>query len=153
MCVALTVLSACDADPHALRPSRVATPQFDGEYALIPEQSFADLRAWVAAEPDAERRKGRGVLLGLALDLHDNLTIRRGVLRSGAVLVQEFSLKSARLDGDTLTGVAVWHEDIEDPGDASDIGIRLTRRGDLLELVLIGEDGGSEDIISYRRVK
>ena len=56
------------------------------------------------------------------------------MIRSGTRPVQEFSLTEATAEGDTLRGKAVWHEDVGDPGDSSEVLVMLRLTGESLEL-------------------
>lgn len=149
----------------AAGPSSVDTGPFDGRYRLVADESFMSFREELAkAEAEAEKLESSGntpdaslmtKIAGLRFLLRsyeeqfDNFTVRRGVIRSGLMLMTEFSLIRATIEGNTLDGVAVWHEDVFDPGDSHKERIRLTLIGDRLEFV-IGESEEAERVILER---
>lgn len=137
--VALAAIVACTPAGEVAVPSSVDTSAFDGEYQLLPDENFKEFRAHIGTEPDALKRANLERLLGTMTAQYETLEIRRGVIHAGSFLVQEFSLQSGEVDGDSLRGRAVWHEDVGDPGDASEVVVRLRRDGDRLEFS-IGED-------------
>lgn len=123
--LAVAGLVACARD--ALVPSPVETPDLDGAYALVLEESFRSTRRQLSAEvDDARRRQGEELLRRLA-DGYADFRIGHGVIRSGTLPVQEFSLQEARVEGDTLRGRAIWHEDAGDPGDSREVELILRR--------------------------
>jgi hypothetical protein len=73
------------------------------------------------------------------------------MIRSGTRLVQEFSLTEATVEGDTLRGKAVWHEDVGDPGDSSEVLVRLRLKGESLEFSMLNEQGEPDDVVVLAR--
>lgn len=146
-------------DRGALVPSSVDTASFDGQYRLVPEESYlitrrllADAKAKAKALESTGKSPGADLnatisdlrsLLRYQEEQMENFTIDRGVIRSGRVLVMELSLIRATIKDNTLDGVAVWHEDIHDPGDSHNERIRLKLIGERLEFT-IGETEGAE---------
>jgi hypothetical protein len=59
----------------------------------------------------------------------------------------------ATIKGGTLRGRAIWHEDIHDPGDGSEIDLTFKLVGDSLEFYLGDEEISSKDSIVLRRVR
>lgn len=157
----------CGREGEVLRSSLVNTTAFDGRYRLVAEESFPRYRDELAAleKKDAERKErgepedpklqSRIALLQSGLDGYvvrwSDLTIERGVIRAGTGPVQEFSLKRATIDGGRLVGVALWHEDVQDPGDCVDEPLRLELRGTRLEFVLGDEGTGFDQPAVYER--
>jgi len=118
---------------------------------LIEDRSFSKMREKVLAEQDPARRMNAEKLMGWQTDQFKNFAIEHGVIRSGVGLIQEFSLRSARVEGSTLTGRALWHEDIHDPGDASEESISLKLEGDVLEFAHLDDQGAPLDPVYLRR--
>lgn len=129
----LLFLSACSTQEGAAVPSPIATAAFDGEYSLVTEENFLGFGDRLAAESDPVRRENLEKLFGLMQQQYERLTIRRGVIHIGTVLVQEFSLQSAEIEGKSLRGKALWHEDMHDPGDMAEVHVSLRLEGDRLE--------------------
>ena len=152
--VALTLCSlCCGRAGDALVASKVDTAALDGRYELLTEQSFTSLRKQVAGESDPQRKEaGLGLISFLAANWAD-LRIANGVLRCGRVVVQEFSLVDASKTGEGVTGTAIWHEDVQDPGDSSRVALALRRSGDRLELQVGEVDGRAGDTFVYKRAQ
>lgn len=152
--VALMLCSlGCVRAGDALVASKVDTAALDGSYELLAEQSFTTLRKQVAGEPDPQRKQaGLGVISFLAANWA-NLRIAHGVLRCGRVVVQEFSLVDASTTGESVTGTAIWHEDVQDPGDSSRVQLALRRSGERLELQVGAVDGQAGDTFVYKRAQ
>jgi hypothetical protein len=152
----------------AVRPSRVDTSPFDGKYRLIPGESFMQSRAELAAaeKEAAEKRESDAPesarlaakvanlrsILRTREEQYANFTIERGVIRSGATLVQEFSLNHAKTQDGKLVGVALWHEDVEDPGDCVDEPIQFALRGTRLEFIQGDEKTGFDQLVVLERL-
>jgi hypothetical protein len=130
------VFFACSNDSDALIASKIDTTPFDGEYKLLAESSFNYLREKLKNTNDEALRGNLEYLLRRQEEQYANFTIKKGIIRSGTRLVQEFSLTSASIEGDILRGKAVWHEDIYDPGDCQEVPIYLKRSGNLLEFAI-----------------
>jgi hypothetical protein len=135
----------------ALVPSRVDTAAFDGRYALLAEPSFAALRDKARTEQDPKRRLTLETLLQWQAEQYGDFRIHRGVIRSGTRLVQEFSLTHADVQGNTLRGKALWHEDVGDPGDATEVPVSLRLQGDTLEFAMQGDDGQPGDTVYLKK--
>ena len=154
-------------DSGSLVSSIVNTERFDGHYRLVADESFKDFRdELAAAESAAKLLKSSGKPLGADLkakiagirfllqsyeEQMESFTVRRGVIRCGRVLVMELSLIRATIEGDTLEGTALLHEDIHDPGDCQEVSIRLKLTDDRLEFAFgDAEEGASEPVILER---
>jgi len=144
---------ACKGPGAELVPSSVDTSAFDGDYTLKPESSFRSIRQKVESEKDVERRKQGESLLQMFAEQYANFRIRNGVIRSGTRLVQEFSLLDAKVEGNTLRGKALWHEDVADPGDSSEVHVMLRLNGNMLEFAVLDKPGQSSDrpVVLVRR--
>ncbi|GJM25448.1 MAG: hypothetical protein DHS20C16_18630 [Phycisphaerae bacterium] len=148
--------------------SSIDTAQFDGRYRLVPEESFQTYRNQLAdAEANLAKQIAEGKphdrqlalsiqdlkdLIQSASEQHSGFIIHDGVIHSGTLLVQEFSLRRAEIVGDTLTGSARWHEDVLDPGDVHDIEVRLILKGDRLEFSLGAKGEGFGEAVVLERV-
>jgi hypothetical protein len=132
----LLVFFACSNDSDALIASKIDTTPFDGDYKLLAESSFNYLREKLKNTNDEALRGNLEYLLRSQEEQYANFTIKKGIIRSGTRLVQEFSLTSASIEGDILKGKAVWHEDIYDPGDCQEVPIYLKLSGNLLEFAI-----------------
>ena len=64
---------------------------------------------------------------------------------------QEFRIASGTINGNVLVGRAVWHEDVNDPGDCCVVGVRLLLEGDVLEFSYFMEGDAAGDAIFLRR--
>lgn len=131
--------------------SNVDTSKFDGAYTLDRQASFARFSRSAQAEADPTRRQQGEAVRQMMLDRFEDLRVRAGVIQAGKGLVQEFSLVEATLEGDTLRGQAVWHEDIGDPGDSSEIGIKLRLTGSTLEFATFESPGQPDDLLVYNK--
>ena len=121
----------CDA----LFSPPIATPAYDGEYVLDAEQSFGGLDGQGGPNADS------AALVNMLAERYDDFTVDHGVIRSGKGLRQEFRIVSGDMVGDTLVGRAVWHEDVDDPGDCCVVNVCLRLTGDVLELWFFDEGG------------
>jgi tetratricopeptide (TPR) repeat protein len=81
-----------------------------------------------------------------------NFEIMPDRIQFDSILRNEFCLtKVFKRTADSLSAEAVWHEDIQDPGDASLVGLRLERVGDSVTLTFWdAEDGPSSSAVGYR---
>jgi hypothetical protein len=149
VCAALAV--ACKGPEAALVPSKMDTAAFDGDYTLKPEASFPSLRRRVEGEKDTMRRKLGESMVKLMVDQYANFRIRRGVIRSGTRVVQEFSLLDGKVEGNLLRGKALWHEDVADPGDSSEVPVALRLSGNELEFAVLDDQGRSVDPVMLVR--
>lgn len=166
--VALVVLTLRRSPDGALVGSTVDTSAFDGRYRLIADESFATWRAQLSAaqkqldedpaagtppEADATAKiADLRALIQYRESAYTGFSIRKGVIRSGSLPIQEFSLLEAKTTGDELVGVALWHEDVDDPGDAARQPIRLKLTGDRLEFIIGDESDGFEDPVILERL-
>lgn len=146
----LAGFNACRGEDALVR-SNVDTAAFDGEYALDAEASFVNARRANEAVADAARRAQGVAVLAMLAERYANFRVRDGVIRSGTKLVQEFSLKEARIEVGILRGKAVWHEDVGDPGDMSDVAVMLRLEGDVLEFSMMNEAGEPDEIVKLRK--
>ncbi len=150
----LVALVGCRAGSgEAVVPSLVETGDFDGRYELEVEESFGPLRQQVEAEPDPQRRANGEKLLKWLAENWSALHVNHGIVRSGRVVIQEFSFVSATRSGDSISGTAIWHEDVKDPGDLSRVELELRRTGNRLELRLGGRGSEAGGTYIYERVK
>jgi hypothetical protein len=102
-------------------------------------------------EADPARRRETEMLLQAMADQYANFRIRHGVIRSGTRPVQEFSLTEATIDGGTLRGKAVWHEDVGDPGDSSEVAVMLRLTDESLEFSVLDGQGEPDDRVVFNR--
>lgn len=161
------LVTQCGREHEVLRASTVDTRAFDGHYRLVPEASFVDAQEEIRAverelsrrqalgEPASDELGSRMALLRANLDRRiarwSDLVIERGVLRAGRGPVQEFSLVRAAIAEGRLNGTALWHEDVQDPGDCADVPLRLELRGARLSFALGDERSGFESAAEYER--
>ena len=91
-------------------------------------------------------------MLQLMVGQYANFRIEKGVIRSGAQVVQEFSLLDATVEGNLLRGKALWHEDVADRGDSSEVHVMLRLSGNEVEFTVLDEQGQSADpVVLVRR--
>jgi len=132
------------ASPHVRQPYNVgfidfarcgtqSTADFAGKYEVLNEPG--------QQQPARDRENA----------LH-NFEIMPDRIQFGAVLRNEFCLtKVFERTADSLHAEAIGHEDIQDPGDASLVGLRLERSGDTVKLTFWdAEDGPSSSTVGYR---
>ncbi len=102
------------------------TGDFVGKYVVEVERAPGTGEPSPTASPrerDARARLYRGQ--------YDNFEVQRDRIRCGTETVAEFCLtRTIERTPDALRAEAVWHEDVDDPGDASVVEIRLERQGD-----------------------
>jgi len=137
----LLLPTACTAGTGPLVPSSVDTAVFDGCYRLDPQASFAPLYHQMEASQEVEEVALLEDILAFEIDQYQDFTIEGGVIRSGGSLRQEFSLASAEVEEGTLQGKAVWHEDVGDPGDASEVLVALRLEGERLRFYVYENPG------------
>jgi hypothetical protein len=121
--------------------------QFDGAYVLD-DETFSE----AAGEDEESASAG----LNLASRLFSPLRINRNVIRYGKLIEGEFRLTSAEVDGNVLQGDAMWHEDVHDPGDYSEVKLTLEKDGDLLRLTYQDAEEGLDDFaptLIYRKAR
>jgi len=137
-------ISADASSTDALVASPVDTDLFDGEYIL-------DIPSTIELEPNAALDDDQqNALRGLLPREYATLQIRHGVIRVGGRMTQEFSLTEGVLDGTTMTADAIWHEDVYDPGDFSNVKVMLRRTEELLHFALLDEGGTPDLLLVYR---
>jgi hypothetical protein len=109
------------------RCGTVRAPRFVGRYELDETQLPKD------PDDDSPSRAVRDrahLLRKLIIDQYANFEVDARGVRSGKVLVQDLCFVDIRVQTEsTLDAIALWHEDIHDPGDASPIRVRLERDG------------------------
>ncbi len=149
--LAVAGLIACAGGP--LVPSPVETPRFDGIYAIDIERSFEHSWLLEAAEGNEEMRRRIRVLERFAAEPYAHLEIAHGVIRAGSGPVQEFSVQTATVHGDTFRGRAVWHEDVGDPGDSIEVNLLLRLQDGALEFSLLDETGAVDQVYWFARAK
>lgn len=151
-----TLLCGCGVEYGDPLRSPIATPDFDGQYRLIAEESFRYSRDELAAETDPHRQRLLREILEFNEAYYSNFRIDHGVITSGGALKQAFSLQTAKIDGGELAGEAIWHEDVHDPGDMSRQSILLRLDGDRLTFRLGSAQTGFDlnlDTVVLRRVE
>ena len=116
-------------DNLAANPQSVES--FDGRYSLDVEASFPEKLSEIEAA-EGDRKDQLKELLQIQTDQFEYFEIRRGIIRSGKDVVQEFILTKTDLSGNTLEASALWHEDMYDPGDCSIESIKLELDGETL---------------------
>lgn len=125
---------------------------FDGEYRL----DTAATRARIAAglpEPMRGQREVVDNMLKLEVERFHDFHIRNGVINAGRKLRQRFNLIRGEVTNGVLRGQALWHEDIHDPGDRSNIELELRLEGDKLRFVLDPDESSPEHALILDRVR
>lgn len=138
------------AERHALyeafaRCGSQSTGAFSGRYAVRPES----LRAAAALHANAARRGPSNELVRRFEERYSNFEVRADRIVSGGSVVQAFCLSRVRESSPTtLLSEAVWLEDVQAPGDASMVILRLKRQGDVtvLQLKPLG-DASNESVL------
>jgi tetratricopeptide (TPR) repeat protein len=117
-----------------------STGAFAGRYVALDAPPTA-----VAADATVEQREG---LAGVERDRQqqlENFEIGPDRIRSGTLPVQEFCLtRVVESTPERLRAEAVWHEDADDPGDASIVEVRLMREGETVHMIVATEEGKFE---------
>ena len=115
------------------------TGPFDGVYVLD-QEPFPP-----SDDPDE--------LVSLTETMFSPLTVRGDTIRYGSLIVGEFALVDPVVSGDVLESTALWHEDIHDPGDMTEVRVTLRREGEELHLTVVDiEDPDNlEATMVYRR--
>ena len=111
-------------------PSSVDTGNFNGVYELDESSALADIFTEIENTEDENEESNLRAILDFETMYFKKLHIHDGVLTFGEMPLQEFSMLNGQIDDSLLTGKAVWHEDIYDPGDCSQVYVRLERRPD-----------------------
>jgi tetratricopeptide (TPR) repeat protein len=109
------------------RCGTVQTGDFAGQYAatLEPDHHFG------LSLPSQEERAAQAEALEYMQARYENFQILSDRIVSGTGPTQEFCLtRMLERTPQLLRAEAIWHEDRDDPGDASLIEVRLTRGGD-----------------------
>ena len=124
--------------PEDGRASAPAGP-FDGVYVLDQEP--------LSPGDDADE------LVSLTETMFSPLTVRGDTIRYGSLIVGEFALLDPVVSGDVLESNALWHEDVHDPGDMTEVRVTLRREGEKLHLSIVDvEDPDNlEATMVYRR--
>jgi hypothetical protein len=141
----------CGRSDDTLIPSDVATPELDGRYTLDDSASFEGFRKRVVAEQDPKRRDALEKILAFLKSAYSDFRISHGVIRSGSGLVQEFSLKNARREGNRLRGTATHHEDVHDPGDMQDFELMIQTDGNRLLFVVLADSAHNDTLYFTRK--
>ena len=131
--------------------SPIATPMFDGSYALLPKESFSEFRNYEAKTP--QQLIAAKKLLAFYENQYRNFKIKHGIITCGKLLVQEFRITSATQKNGLLTGKAIFHEDIHDPGDCFTIAVQLKLEKDKLFFYFYELNGKPGKPIVFRRQK
>ncbi len=104
-------------------------PRFVGRYDVDASRSF---RGPLYDQPDADAKKKEMAawFLKRQIEMYSNFIISRERIQSGKQQVQDFCFIEVESETDrVLDAIAVWHEDVDDPGDASLIRVRLELDG------------------------
>ena len=88
------------------------------------------------------RQNGTPVMTDITIS-GSRITTGRGLLR------QQYDLSDCRIEGGRIVAKALWHEDRNDPGDASTIDVVLQTDGTNLSFTL--SDEGSGETYAFRR--
>jgi tetratricopeptide (TPR) repeat protein len=84
----------------------------------------------------------------------ENFEISSDRIRSGVMPIQEFCLtRTIESTPDRLRAEAIWQEDVNDPGDASLIELRLTRDGENVRVSVADPNGNDETEVAIVRRK
>lgn len=140
-------LAACTANGAPLIESTVDTSLFDGNYTLVEADTFTSLIDQIERTEDQERRIALEAILRSEIDRYSHFVIKNGVIRSGKSIIQEFSLISGTLGEYFFNGVAVWHEDIQDPGDMVEVNVELSIEDDLFYFTYHESEIQTADVI------
>jgi hypothetical protein len=111
-----------------------------GRYEVDPDRSF---QGPLFHQPDADAKKSEMAawFLKRQTDLYSDFVIERNRIRSGKGHVQEFCFLHVLVETEsTLDAIAVWHEDVNDPGDASLTKVRAERDGEEARFHIYGEE-------------
>ena len=139
--------------PGVVVPSTVETGRFDGTYVLKPDEKFNSLLREIEKTEDTRDKTELQAIVDLRQSLYGTLRIHDGILSLGQTLPQEFSLRSADINGEILTGKAIYHEDIYDPGDSFVVYLRLERHTDgTLDFSFSDTPEIGEESMTYQRV-
>jgi hypothetical protein len=71
------------------------------------------------------------------------------ITTSGGLVRQQYDLSDVRTDNGRITAKALWHEDRNDPGDASTIDVVLQSDG--TNLLFTTKDEDSEEAYNFKR--
>ncbi|HTM46992.1 MAG TPA: tetratricopeptide repeat protein [Polyangiaceae bacterium] len=154
-------LASGDVDPRLYdgfrRCGSQSTGDFVGKYRVIEPAAAVAVGSASATANTAPQRSGpeeKDSQHGL-LEEFANFEIRNDRIVSGTrPLIQEFCLTRVTERTPTLLVTqAVWHEDVDDPGDASMVTLRLNRRDDQLAMTLVPFDDDNDEpwVINFRR--
>jgi len=103
--------------------------RFVGRYAVDASRSFQG-PAFDRPDADAKKKEMAAWFVKRMTDQYSNFVVETDRIRSGIHQIQEFCFIDVRSEtGRTFDAVAVWHEDVGDPGDASLIRVRFERDG------------------------
>src|SRR5262249_40142397 len=104
-------------------------PRFVGPYEVDASRSFQG-PLYDQPDADAKKREMAAWFLKQQIDLFANFIVARDRIQSGRQRIQEFCFIEVQSDTDhVLDAIAVWHEDVDDPGDASLIRVRFELDG------------------------
>jgi hypothetical protein len=112
---------------------------FDGVYVLDHDA--------VPPVPDDEAAE----LVSLTETLFSPLAVRGDTIRYGSLIVGEFALLDPVVTGDVLESAALWHHDIHDPGDMTEVRVTLRRDGERLHLTIVDAEDDLPVTMVYRR--
>ena len=128
----IITLTSCTPGDAPIVESTVDTSLFDGNYLLAEVASFDPLMDEIERTEDDERRKALEEILSSEIARYSDFSIEHGIIRSGRSIIEEFSLISGVTEGNSFSGKAIWHEDVQDPGDSIEVFVELSIEDDIL---------------------
>ena len=129
------------SSPHARKPYEVSI----GDFARCGTQSTADFAGKYAVLSDP------GPANDDREDAITNFEILPDRIRFDRTLQQELCLtKVSEQTPSSLGAEALWHEDVQDPGDAVLMQIKLERSGDTTTLSMWNAEDGPSSVTRYR---
>lgn len=137
------------ANPLSGFENPVATPEFDGTYKLVPEESFKDIYKGITCPEQLAASKK---LLEFYRKQFNKLNIAKGVITCGEVLIQEYRITEASVNNGVLNGKAIFHEDIHDPGDCCVIGVQLELKDNTLKFRVHAVGGKPGEPVVFTRI-
>jgi hypothetical protein len=124
----------------ALCGTVTANTPLTGRYEVDADRSFQG-PLYYQPDADAHKREMAACFLKRQTDRYSDFVIERDRIRSGKERVQEFCFLHVSVETDSvLDAIAVWHEDVDDPGDASLTRVRVERDGQEVRFHIYGEE-------------
>jgi hypothetical protein len=147
--ILLTMLACLDGCAKSKPPPELSTVQGDWQFD---EAGYLDSLRVRYKDPEElkkmvglyefAKKNGTPVMTDITIS-GSRITTGRGLLR------QQYDLSDCRTDGGRIIAKALWHEDRNDPGDASTINVVLQTDGTNLSFTLTHE--GSGETYAFRR--